>query len=112
MFDVNTVYKFEHAFAGQTYVYEQENVYCVWENVYHPRTRRCDFVLDFFEKEKNGMYSRKTEVQTQRAWSDRTLQNTLHQSGFAIRLYRFATDAGWKNGFATLLCLSKADGRS
>lgn len=85
LFDVNTVYKFEHAFAGQTYVYEQENVYCVWENVYHPRTRRCDFVLDFFEKEKNGMYSRKTEVQTQRAWSDRTLQNTLHQSGFAIR---------------------------
>ena len=52
LFDVNTVYKFEHAFAGQTYVYEQENVYCVWENVYHPRTRRCDFVLDFFEKEK------------------------------------------------------------
>lgn len=82
IFDVNTVCKHKSILADNTYVYENDNVFCVWQN------SLCDnnivkIELDFFEEE-NGVYYRSSESFEERAYSDEEIQQMLTKSGFDI----------------------------
>lgn len=49
VFDVNTVYKHEQVLANNTFVYETDKVFCVWQNTLR---ENCvtDIDLDFLKK--------------------------------------------------------------
>ena len=49
VFDVNTVYKHEQVLANNTFVYETDKVFCVWQNTLR---ENCvtDIDLDFLRK--------------------------------------------------------------
>ncbi len=82
VFDVNTVYKHRFVLADNTFVFENDRVYCVWQN----RLGENDTVninLDFFEEE-NGVYYRTCENFDERAYSDSLLRELLEQAGFEI----------------------------
>lgn len=82
IFDVNTVYKHQKVLADNTFVLENEKVYCVWQN----SAENDDIVnisLDFFEEE-NGVYYRSSENFSERAYSDELLQKMLAEAGFEV----------------------------
>ena len=49
IFDVNTLYKHQSVLGDNTFVYDTENVYCVWQNTLLKDRRTVDISLDFFE---------------------------------------------------------------
>ena len=82
IFDVNTVYKHQKVLADNTFVLENEKVYCVWHN----SAENDDIVnisLDFFEEE-NGVYYRSSENFSERAYSDELLQKMLAEAGCEV----------------------------
>lgn len=84
IFDVNTVYKHRKVLADNTFTYETENVYCVWENTLDPDTDEVKMELEFFEKEENGLYSRSSDSFTEKAYSEEDIERLLRESGFEL----------------------------
>lgn len=84
IFDVNTIYKHRAVLANNTFTYETDNVYCVWENTLAPDTGEVKMDLEFFEREENGMYSRSSDSFSEKAYSEEVLERILTGSGFEI----------------------------
>ncbi len=81
-FDINTEYKFENIYADNSYVYDEKDVFCVWQNFYVARRRLCDFELTFFIKNADGSYRRVSESQREYFHSDAELKNAFESNGF------------------------------
>ncbi len=84
VFDVNTPWKFEHIFANESYILENETTYLGWQNEYNQNTGLCRFYLTIFMEAEDGLWARYEEVQSERAYSDRTLRNLLDKAGFEV----------------------------
>lgn len=82
-FDVNTLYKHKNVLADNVYVYETENVYCVWQNSYNEADSSVDISLDFFEEE-DGVYYRSEESFTEKAYELSDISAWLTQAGFEV----------------------------
>lgn len=83
IFDINTVYKHRKILGNNTYVYEAEEVYCVWQNSYEEKDNRVKIDLDFFEKNGN-LYKRSNESFFEVAYSEELIDKGLVDSGFEI----------------------------
>ena len=83
IFDINTEYKFKNILDGNTYVYDNENEYLVWQSEYDKKNKICTFFLDMFNK--NGdLYERCYEEQYQRAYSVEEITKLLEVCGFKV----------------------------
>lgn len=80
IFDVNTVYKHEKILGNNTFVFDEENLYCVWQNEYHKKSGTVDISLDFFLKEAES-YKRFVEDFSERAYPDSELKEMLQKAG-------------------------------
>lgn len=85
-FDVNTPYKHETVLGNNTFVYDCDSVYCVWQNSYRPEDRTVEISLDFFEQEEDedGCYRRSSESFCERAYPLEELQGMLERCGMAL----------------------------
>lgn len=83
-FDINSLYKFEKLYGENTYVFENEGVFCVWENQYEAEEGVCDFRLTMFEKERSGRYRRLEEEQSQTYFSEDMVEKLLKKTGFEL----------------------------
>lgn len=79
IFDVNTEYKHENILGDNTFVIEDEDIYCVWQNFYDPPF--TDISLDFFVK-NGAMYNRMSEQFSERSYSDAELMKMAKNAGF------------------------------
>lgn len=82
LFDVNTVYKHQNILADNTFVYDAEDVFCVWQNSLK-ENNVVEIELDFFERE-NDVYYRTSESFCERAYSDEELTLMLEKAGFDV----------------------------
>ncbi len=82
-FDVNTLYKHRNVLADNVFVYEPENVYCVWQNNFNEDDGSVDITLDFFEEE-DGAYYRSGESFTEKAYELSDIRLWLEQAGFEV----------------------------
>lgn len=82
LFDVNTVYKHQHILADNTFVYDAEDVYCVWQNSLK-ENNIVEIELDFFEREGN-VYYRTDESFSERAYTDDEITAMLEQASFEV----------------------------
>lgn len=82
VFDVNTVYKHKEILSGNTFVYDTDDVYCVWQNTPIDETL-VKIDLDFFEYDGKA-YRRTSESFCERAYSNVQLSEMLSKAGFAI----------------------------
>ena len=83
IFDANTLYKHEQVIGSNTFVYETEDVYCVWQN--QPcgdGVVRID--LDFFGREEDGLYTRSGESFSEKAYTHGELSAMLAEAGLKI----------------------------
>ena len=83
-FDINSLYKFEKLYGENTYVFENEGVFCVWENQYEAEEGVCDFRLTMFEKERSGRYRRLEEEQSQTYFAEELVEKLLKKMGFEL----------------------------
>ena len=80
IFDVNTVYKHRHILADNTFVYDTDKVYCVWQNSLK-ENNIVNIELDLFEREGNAYY-RQSEHFKERAYDIDELREMLGKAGF------------------------------
>lgn len=91
LFDANTVYKHENILGDNTFVYDLDDLYCVWQNQY-AGNGRTDFFLDFFAG-KNGVYHRYYDEFSEQAYPLEQMDKMLKRAGFEIlACYEYLTE--------------------
>lgn len=81
IFDFNTEYKHKQILANNTFVYDCEDIYCVWQNSL--KADKVDISLDFFKKEK-GAYYRSEESFSEYTYAEKDIKDIIFQSGLEI----------------------------
>ncbi len=82
IFDVNTIYKHRNVLANNTFVYDCDDVYCVWQNSLNDDDS-VDINLDIFECEDEAYY-RTNESFTERAYEIECYKKWLEEAEFEI----------------------------
>lgn len=84
IFDINTPYKHRHVLGNNTFVYDMEEVYCVWQNSFSEQDCRVEMCLDFFERQEDGSYKRYEDSFSEIAFDESVIDGILTRSGFEI----------------------------
>lgn len=86
VFDMNTPYKHECLLGDNCYVYEDDGSMCVWQN--ETEDGMTTIALDFFTRQKNGLYRRSSEEFCERAYSEKTVRRICRENGLNVtRVY-------------------------
>lgn len=83
IFDANTLYKHAEVLADNTFVYEDETDYLVWQNEYDEGTHTVQMLIDVFSSEDGETYERYTDEITERAYPADVLETLLRRAGFS-----------------------------
>ena len=72
--------------ADNTFVYDMESVYCVWQNYLDSDSEdsRVDIALDIFTENEDGSYERSCEDFSEIALPLEEIEELLHKAGFRI----------------------------
>lgn len=81
IFDISTVYKYKTMY-NENYVYDDGEVFYVWENMFNEDSNLVDIEINFFINDLKEKYDRITEIQTQYIYSVDEIQNILRCTGF------------------------------
>ena len=94
MFDINTLYKHENVLSDNTFVYDTEKVYCVWQNEYAGEGR-TEIYLDFFsEDSETGLYERYSDDFSETAYPLDVIEKMLLEAGFEVcACYEYLTES-------------------
>ena len=84
VFDVNTPYKHKNILGDNTFVIEQDNIFCVWDNSYDVESAVTSINLDFFVSDTEENYKRYSDYIEERAYSDSELKAALTVAGFEV----------------------------
>lgn len=84
IFDMNTLYKHHEVLHDKIFLYDTEQVFCVWENHLHEDT--VEMQLTFFaqDEENQGSYSRSDEWITETAYPDSLIEHALQKAGLIL----------------------------
>ena len=80
LFDINTPYKLE-GLAGQTFLDETEDTYCVWRTEFDPKKRLCYYGMDLFQR-SGKVWERSFEEHIEYAYTAEELTDWLREAGF------------------------------
>lgn len=92
LFDVNTVYKHREILGSNTFIYDVDGVYCVWQNEFDPLDNSVGIELDLFYEGDDGTYARGYENFREFALEEQEFRRLLGQAGFeAANVYEYLT---------------------
>ncbi len=83
IFDMNTLYKHKHVLSNNTFVYDTDDVYCVWQNNFEEKFNRVGITLDFFGRE-GSTYYRSSEQFFERAYDTNLIVSMLSKAGLEV----------------------------
>ena len=83
VFDMNSIYKHKYVLANNIFIYDTDEVYCVWQNRFEEKNNRVGISLDFFGREGNAYY-RSSEHFYERAYSTKLIGSMLAKAGLEI----------------------------
>ena len=83
IFDLNTEYKHRSVLADNAFNYDLDGLFCAWQNELND-DGSVHIWLDFFEKEKDGRYSRFSEDFTEILFDDDFVKQELAKNGFEL----------------------------
>ena len=84
IFDLNTEYKHRNILGNNTFVMDEEEVYCVWQNRFDEKRLITDINLDFF-LEDGDTYIRSSESFKERAYTKEQIEGILNKAGLEIQ---------------------------
>jgi ubiquinone/menaquinone biosynthesis C-methylase UbiE len=83
IFDINSIYKHKYVLANNIYLYDTDEVYCIWQNRFEEKSNRVAISLDFFGREGNAYY-RSSEHFYERAYSTELIISMLAKVGLEV----------------------------
>lgn len=83
VFDVNTLYKHREVLGNNTFIYDEDSVFCAWQNRLLKDNKTVNINLDFFRKNGN-MYERYNENFNEIAFTDEEIVNAVEGGGFKV----------------------------
>ena len=81
IFDLNSFYKLSRVIGNNTFTYDEDGIFYVWENEFDENENICDFYLTFFVKESEG-YRRFDEQHSEKAYLKEEIEKLLSLAGF------------------------------
>lgn len=85
IFDMNTPYKHKKILGNNTFVYDMDEVYCVWQNSYDEKEEKTNIDLDFFIKnEDDEGYERYSENFSEYVYSMDEIIRIIEKCGFTL----------------------------
>lgn len=85
LIDMNTPYKHREVLGDNTFVYDADSVYCVWQNTYEKNKKRTQIDLDLFIKnDDDDTYLRQTESFFEYEYEPQVITSLLEKSGFTV----------------------------
>lgn len=84
IFDVNTLYKHREILADNSFVYDMESVYCVWQSSLCEDGATVDLHIDLFCELEDGSYERTEEDFSERAYSFEELSDLVQRAGLSL----------------------------
>ncbi|MGN0559949.1 MAG: class I SAM-dependent DNA methyltransferase [Candidatus Fimenecus sp.] len=86
IFDANTLYKHREVLGNNTFVYDTDAVYCVWQNELQTDEKTVEISLDFFipASDEEPIYERESEQFTECAYSGAEWEEMLKNAGFSV----------------------------
>lgn len=87
VFDVNTPYKHREILSDNTFIYDLDDVYCVWQNSTDKETLLTEVSLDIFEKdteEEEDVYYRYSEEFSERGYELSKIRQWLTEYKFEV----------------------------
>ncbi len=84
IFDVNTEYKQENILGNNTFILEEDNVFCTWDNFYDRAKKYTYINMDFFVRRENGSYDRFSESFCERVYMHEQLSRALSAAGLKL----------------------------
>lgn len=94
IFDINTRYKLENVIGENTFVLENDEAFCTWQNEYDKKRNISDFFLTFFAKDGDN-YVRFDEEHSERAYDINEIKEIIEKSG--MKLLKVYDDLSFKN---------------
>ncbi len=82
IFDINTVYKHREILGNNTFVYDTDDVFCVWQNTLNS-DNSVNITLDFFEPDGDAYY-RSSEEFTENAYPLEDIEKWLKEANFEV----------------------------
>lgn len=84
LFDMNTVYKYEHLLADNTIAENREEGSFIWENYYDPGEGINEYDLTLYIRDEDGRYRRFEETHYQRAYPVERVLELLKEAGMEV----------------------------
>lgn len=84
IFDINTPYRFKEIYGNNDFILENENSLCAWQNEYNEKSKICKFYLSIFKENQDGSYDRFDEIQKEKCYSKKQIEDALLECGFEI----------------------------
>ncbi len=84
VFDINSEYKLKGVLSNNTYVYDEDDTFCVWDISFNEERQVSEFYIDFFTKTNDGKYIRESEYQEERMYSEEEIIATAEKSGLKL----------------------------
>ena len=81
IFDINTVHKLKNVLGNNTFVFDKDDVYLVWQNEFYDKY--ATFFLDMFYK-TDGKYERFYEEHYERAYEINEIKEMLKYANLEI----------------------------
>lgn len=83
IFDINTRHKLENVIGNNTFILENDDVFCSWQNEFDKKRSISDFYLTFFCKDEDS-YKRFDEEHQERAYDICELTKIIEKSGMRL----------------------------
>lgn len=83
IFDVNSLFKHQSVLSNNCFVYDTDDVYCVWQNQLNEDSS-IDILLDFFALEDDDTYIRYQESFSEYYYSDEFLTEILKENNISV----------------------------
>lgn len=81
IFDLSSRYKFETYIGNNTFVYDKDGIFYVWENKFYKKNGLLDMYINFFEKE-GSRYKRFCERHLQKSYKEEEIKKIFLSAGF------------------------------
>ncbi len=110
IFDMSTEFKYKSMF-NETYVYDDGEIFYVWENMPDKENNLVDIEINFFVKDSLNKYSRINEVQTQYVHNVKKITELLKMIGFShVEVYDDYSDKMYNNtSMRAVFCAKKEE---
>lgn len=84
IFDISTEYKYKHILGNETFVYDDGEIFYVWENSLNEDEMKINIEINFFKNVNDDLYKRIVEMQTQKIYTIDEIKKFLEIYDFKV----------------------------